>query len=323
MSDITDWKVFTRAAELNNLSAAGRDLRMSSAVISNRIAKLEQQLGVRLLNRTTRRVSLTDEGQLFYDRSIKILQEIEELEQDVGARRESPRGSLAISAPAGFGKKHIAPFLPAFVDRHPDLEVKLRLTDHLVDLIHEGADIAIRIADLKNYSFIARKLASNTRAIVASPDYLKRHGTPKAPEDLLDHECLLLRFPGSQQFQWTLEGPERTVTLPVSGRIDSDNGEVLLNWCRDGAGISLKSMWEVGADLKSGRLIAILPEWKPLAHAIYALYPHSQLLPPRARAFIDFFAEIYGPRPYWETGDDPPVLERLTSETDTPRSGKR
>lgn len=302
MSDISDWAVFARTAELKSLSAAGRDLRLSAAVVSNRIAKIERQLGVRLLNRTTRRVNLTEEGEIYYRHCVRILAEIEEIESAIGSRSDRPRGTITVTAPCGFGRLHVAPFMPRFVERHPDIQVRLHLSDRLTDVIQEGTDVAVRIADLRAYSFIMKKLAGNSRAIVAAPSYLERHGTPQHPNDLLEHNCLLLRFPGSQQFQWTLEGPSGPVTLSVSGNLDSDNGEAILEWCRAGAGLALKSMWEVGADIREGRLERVLPDWTPPGHAIYAIYPHSRLMPTRVRAFIDFLAEMYGPRPYWETG---------------------
>ncbi len=301
MTDVSDWAVFARTAELKSLSAAGRDLRLSAAVISNRIAKLEKLLGVRLLNRTTRRVNLTEEGQIFYQHCTRILHEIELIETTIGTRSGTPKGAITVTAPAGFGRRHIAPFMPAFVEKFPEIRVRLHVTDRMTDVIAEGTDIAIRIADLRAYSFIAKKLASNSRAVVAAPSYLEKHGVPQTPQDLLKHNCLLLRFPGSEQFQWTLQGPEDSVTLPVSGNLDSDNGEVLLDWCLDGAGLALKSMWEVGEHIRSGALHPVLPDWSPSGHAIYAIYPHGRLMPPRVRTFIDYLAECYGPKPYWET----------------------
>jgi DNA-binding transcriptional LysR family regulator len=314
MADVSDWAVFARTAELNSLSAAGRELRLSAAVVSSRIAKLEKQLGVRLLNRTTRRVNLTEEGQLFYEHCTRILKEIDLIETTIGQRSEKPRGAITVTAPAGFGRLHIAPFMPAFAKRHPEVQVRLHLTDRITDVIRDGTDIAIRIGDLKNYSFIARKLAANTRAIVAAPAYLAAHGVPRTPGDLLRHNCLLLRFPGSQQYQWTLNGADGPITLAVQGNLDSDNGEVLTGWCRAGAGLALKSLWEVGDDIRSGALEVVLPDWEPLGHAIHALYPHSRLLPPRVRAFIDFLAGIYGPRPYWEMGRPAPVVDDAPAE---------
>ena len=305
MADVSDWAVFARTAELKSLSAAGRDLRLSAAVVSNRIAKIERQLGVRLFNRTTRRVNLTEEGEIYYQHCTKILHEIDQIESHIGSRSDSPRGAITVTAPSGFGRRHIAPFMPEFVRRFPDIQARLHLTDRLTDVIQEGTDIAIRIADLRAYSFIMKKLANNGRAIVAAPDYLEQHGEPQKPDDLMNHNCLLLRFPGSQQFQWTLEGKDGPVTLSVSGNLDSDNGEAITEWCRGGAGLALKSMWEVGEDLREGRLKVVMPDWKPIGHAIYAIYPHSRLMPTRVRAFIDFLADVYGPKPYWETGEAP------------------
>jgi len=307
MVDISDWGVFARAAELGSLSAAGRDLRLSAAVVSNRLAKLEKHLGVRLLNRTTRRVSMTEEGEIFYGHCTRILKEIETVEAAVTAGREQPRGAVTVTAPAGFGRRHVAPFVPRFTALYPDIQLRLHLTDRLTDLVESGTDLAIRIADLKSFSFIARKLAPNRRVLVASPAYLAARGEPLAPDDLLGHNCLLLRFPGSQQYQWNLKGSDGPRSLSVSGNMDSDNGEVLTDWCRDGAGIALKSYWEVGEDIAAGLLKTVLPGWPPAAHAIYAVYPGGRLLPPRVRAFIDFLAQLYKPEPYWESGAPPPV----------------
>ncbi len=305
MADVSDWAVFARCAELKSLSAAGRDLRLSAAVVSNRISKLEKQLGVRLLNRTTRRVNLTEEGQIFYEHCSRILHEIELIDTTIGHKSGKPKGPITVTAPAGFGRQHIAPFLPRFVELFPDIQVRLHLSDRLIDVIQEGTDVAVRIADLRAYSFIAKKLAGNTRALVAAPSYLEKHGVPSSPDDLQKHNCLLLRFPGSQQYQWTLEGPDKTTTVSVSGNLDSDDGATLLEWCRAGAGIALKSIWEVGEDLREGRLQVVMPDWKPPGHAIYAIYPHGRLMPPRVRTFIDYLAECYGPAPYWETGEAP------------------
>ena len=306
--DTNDWTVFVRAADLGSLSAAGRDLRLSPAVVSNRIAKLERQLGVRLLNRTTRRATMTEEGEIFYKLCSRFLREVEEIESTLAARSEQPRGTLTVTAPVGFGRRHIAPFVPRFVTLYPEVQLRLHLTDRLVDLVDSGTDLAIRIADLTNQSFIARKLAENRRVIVAAPRYLEARGRPGKPEDLLQHSCLLLRFPGSQQFQWTLAGPEGPTTLAVAGPMDSDNGEVLTAWCLEGAGLAVKSLWEVGEEIRDGRLEVVLPDHPPLGHAIYALYPGGSLLPPRVRVLIDFLVRLYHPQPYWETGASPPDL---------------
>ena len=300
MPDTEDFAIFVRVVELGSLSAAGRDMRLSAAVVSNRIARLEKDVGTRLLNRTTRHVSLTEEGSSYYDHCVVILNELEQAESAITSVNAEPRGPIKITAPTVFGRLHVAPHVPRFLDRHPQMQVRLHLTDALVDLVQERVDLAIRIAELTDSTSIVRTLAPNRRLIVASPDYLEKHPAPKQPEDLLDHNCLLLRFPGSKQFRWTLQGRDGPVTLRVSGNMDSNSGEALRDWCLAGHGLALKSLWEIVDDLNEGRLVPVLTDCPPPSHAIYAMYPHSQHVPPRVRAFIDFLAETYGPKPAWE-----------------------
>ncbi|WP_417810540.1 LysR family transcriptional regulator [Thalassospira alkalitolerans] len=302
MSDFEDIQIFVRVAELGNLSAAGRELRHSAAVVSNRIARLEERLGVRLLNRTTRRVSLTTEGDVYYRHCLRILAEMQEAENAIANQKNTTRGPVTLTCPVAFGNKYVAPIIPKFVKKNPDVQIRLHLSDRLLDLLQDKVDLAIRIAELKESSLIVRKLAANKRMLVASPAYLKRQGTPKAPGDLLHHNCLLLRFPGSQQYQWTLNGAkeEGAVTLSVSGSMDSDNGEVLTRWCLDGHGIALKSHWEVGEYVRNGQLQVVLPDYTPPSHAVYALYPENRYLPTRMRAFVDFLVSEFGGTPPWE-----------------------
>ncbi|HXD02395.1 MAG TPA: LysR family transcriptional regulator, partial [Novosphingobium sp.] len=254
MPDTEDLAIFVRVVELGSLSAAGRDMRLSAAVVSNRIARLEKNVGTRLLNRTTRHVSLTEDGSHYYEHCVAILNELEQAESALDAITAEPRGPIKVTVPSVFGRLHIAPHIPQFIERHPQMQVRLHLTDMLVDLIQERIDLAIRIAELSDSTAIVRKLANNRRLIVASPDYLKRRGTPQVPEDLLDHNCLLLRFPGSKQYRWTLRGPDGPITLRVSGNMDSNNGEALRDWCLAGHGLALKSLWEIVDDLNEGRL---------------------------------------------------------------------
>jgi DNA-binding transcriptional LysR family regulator len=298
--DTDDMAIFVRVVELGSLTAAGRDMRMSPAVVSNRIARLESRLGVRLLNRTTRRVDPTQEGALFYEHSVTILNELEQAESLIYERTADPRGPIKVTAPVVFGRLHIAPHVPAFLARYPHVQVRLHLTDHLVDLIQERIDLAIRIAELSDSNAIVRKLTANRRVIVAAPSYLERRGTPRDPTDLLQHNCLLLRFSGSRQYRWTLQTPEGPVTLRVAGNMDANNGEVLREWCLAGQGLALKSIWEIVDELNTGRLKVVLPEYPPVGHAIYALYPQTRFLSSRVRVFIDFLAEVYGPQPPWE-----------------------
>lgn len=298
--DTEDMAIFVRIVELGSLSAAGRDMRMSAAVVSNRVARLERDMGTRLLNRTTRQVSLTGEGAVFYEHCAAILNELEHAESAISSTRADPRGPIKVTAPNSFGRLHIAPHVPSFLARHPQMSVRLHLTDRLVDMVPERIDLAIRIAALPDSTAIVRTLAPNRRLIVASPAYLRNHKAPRSPEDLLEHNCLLLRFPGSKQFRWTVAGGDGPVTVRVSGNLDSNNGEVLHAWCLEGHGLGLFSLYEIVDDLNQGRLVPVLQDFPPPGHAIYALYPYSQHLPSRVRVFIDFLAETYGPKPYWE-----------------------
>jgi DNA-binding transcriptional LysR family regulator len=300
MPDTEDMAIFARVVELGSLTAAGRDMRMSPAVVSNRIARLETRMGVRLLNRTTRRVDPTREGALFYEHCTAILTELEQAESAISEHTAEPRGPIKMTAPAVFGRMHVAPHVPVFLARYPQIQVRLQLTDHLLDLGQERIDLAIRIAEMTDSNAILRKLAANRRVIVAAPAYLERHGTPAEPADLLKHNCLLLRFAGSRQFRWTLQTPDGPTTLRVAGNMDADNGEVLRDWCLAGHGLALKSVWEIVEDLNAGRLKVVLAQFPPLSHAIYALYPQNRFLSSRVRVFIDFLAETYGARPSWE-----------------------
>ncbi len=301
--DTDDLILFVRTVELGNLSGAGRDMRMSPAVVSSRIQRLENRLGLRLLNRTTRQVNLTPDGEVFYDHCLKILEEIDAAEEAVSARRDRPGGSLKVSASNAFAKLHIAPNINKFLDKHPDIQFQLVASDRFVNFTDEKIDVAIRVGQLRDSSLIVRRLARNVRMLCATPQYLKSAAALKEPADLANHNCLLLRFPGSQQFQWTLQTSDGTPITPLTpGTLDSDSGEILTTWCLKHHGIALKSLWEVGPYLADGRLQVVLPEFPPEAHTIHALYPHARFLPPRVRAFIDFMVETIGDNPYWEQG---------------------
>ena len=296
-----DLDLFVRVAELGSLSAAGRDLRLSPAVVSSRIQRLENRLGLRLLNRTTRQVNVTPDGETFYEHCLKILKTIEVAEDAVSARRNKPSGSLKVSAPTAFARLHVAPHTPAFLERFPDIQFQLIASDRFTSFIDEKVDLAIRIAELKDSSFVVRRLAENRRVLCAAPSYLADAPPLETLENLRQHNCLLLRFPGSQQYEWSLKDQDGKIhSLAVSGNMDSDNGEILTQWCLQGYGVALKSIWEIGPYLKDGRLKAVLPEITPVAHTIHTLYPHARFLPPRVRAFIDFMVETIGPTPYWE-----------------------
>jgi len=288
MTNLTDMAAFVAVVEHKSFSQAGRELRVSTAVISARVAKLEKQIGVRLLNRTTRQVALTEEAYLYFEDCKRILEQVEMAEAALSSRRHRPAGTLNISAPTVFGRRHLAPLLPVFQQDYPDLQIRLHLSDGFVDLLKDSIDMAVRIATLPDSSLVARKLAESPRVLCAAPSYLERAGQPASLQDLLEHNCLLLRFPGSQQFQWEFEEEGRSQIIAVSGNLDSNNADVLREWALAGFGICLKSKWEVVGDLKAGRLIEILPETPPRPVTVSAIYPLGNIVPPKVRIAIDF-----------------------------------
>ena len=292
MFSLENVRIFMRAVETGSFSAAGRMLRLSPSVVSYRIQLLEETVGGRLLTRTTRSMHLTEAGQIFFDHCREVMDAVDRAEASVAQHGGvSPRGHLQITAPLGLGRSAVAPMVARYRELQPNTEVRLRLTDHILDLVKEGVDLAVRIARMDDSSFTLRKIADIGRVLCAAPSYLERRGTPKDAGDLLNHDCLLLRFPGSQQFRWTLETKGETATLPVSGPIDADDGDVLTQWALDGLGIVMKPLYEVAPHVAAGRLKIILPESQPSAVILGVLFPTRRMLPPRTKAFIDLAVE--------------------------------
>lgn len=297
MTNLGDLEIFSRVIATGSMSAAGRALGLSPAVVSKRVKRLEERLGTRLLQRTTRQISLTEAGQGFYERIVGILAGIEEAETFVSGRSGSARGTLRVSAPTSFGRLHIAPHLKGFMDAHPDLIFHLVLTDEFSDIVGGGFDLAIRIGELSDSSLVARRLAPVRRLLCAAPDYLEKHGVPRRLDDLARHVCL----PQHTQDLWRLEGPEGAVVYRPHGPLVTNSSEVIREAILSGMGIALRSTWDVGAELKSGRLVPVLPEFEGSRNVVLsAVYPSRQFLPVKVRLFIDYLAELYGPLPYWE-----------------------
>jgi DNA-binding transcriptional LysR family regulator len=291
--------IFARVVGTGSLSAAARDLGMSPAVVSRRLASLEARLGVRLVNRTTRSLHLTDEGAAYYETCTRVLAEIEEADAAVSAGRAEPRGVLRVALPASFGNQHIAPLIPKFAELYPEVQIALSLSDRTVNLVEEGFDVAIRIADLADSSLAARRLAPNRRVVCASPAYLRRHGTPETPEDLAKHNCLTTT---DFAMNWDYRSADgKAGSVRVTGRYACDNWEVLREWALAGLGVALKSTWDVRRHLEDGSLVSLLPGYTFASDvAIYAVYPHRRHLPAKTRAFIEFLADSFGPEPYWD-----------------------
>jgi len=291
---VDDMTIFVRVVERASLSAAGRELRLSPAVVSSRIGKLEARLGVRLLNRTTRTVNPTEEGSLYYEHCLRILAEISEVERKLAEKKESPSGVLRVSAPTVMGRRWIAPLIPDFRAGFPDVEVRLQLTDRLADLVEEQVDVAIRRGYLQDSSLIARRVAPDFRVACASPDYLARRGTPQTPGDLKAHDCLLLRFPGSRRYQWQFIEDGTPQNFAVAGPIDSNNSHALIDWALSGNGIVMKSVWDLTDEIEAGQLVPVLTAYSPPDLAIHAIAPPHRMQPPKSRAFINFLAERLG-----------------------------
>jgi DNA-binding transcriptional LysR family regulator len=296
---LQEMAVFARVAAAGSLSAAARELGLSPALISRRLAALESRLGVRLVNRTTRSLNLTVEGTRYYDACIRVLAEIAEADAEVALGRAEPQGTLRVALPASFGHQHVAPLVPQFATRYPKLQLALSLSDRAVNVMEEGFDVAVCITQLHDTSVAARKLAPNRRVVCASPAYLAAHGTPLTPQDLAKHNCLITReFSSSWEYR---HEDGRAGAVRVQGRYVCDNWEVLREWALAGLGIALKSTWDVHRQLDEGSLVALLPGYTFHSDvAIYAVYPHRRFLAAKTRVFIDFLAQSFGPQPYWD-----------------------
>lgn len=291
MSVFDDMGVFIAVVEKGSFSAAGRDLRMSPALVSSRIARLENHVGVRLFNRTTRTVTVTEAGKRYYEDCLDIRRRVSEAESRLAADQEAPSGVLKLTSSTSFGRLFLTNLLPEFTARFPDIHVQYRMTDQLVDMFADGMDVSVRVGPLKDSSLKARMLANSPRYIFGAPAYFEKRGIPQTPNDLVDHDCLLLRFPGSRQFRWRFWSDDGEYDLAVTGPLDSNNGEVLKDWALAGAGLVLKTYWEVAEEVKAGRLIPMLTDHMPTDSMIAALYPYDSFIPPRVRAFIDFLAD--------------------------------
>ncbi len=286
---------FVNVAAKGSLSAAAQAEGVTPAIIGRRLDALEARLGVKLVVRTTRKLSLTFEGQAFLEDCQRILNDLANAEASVSLGGVKASGHLKISAPAGFGRKHVAPLVSKFLEVNPEVTVNLDLTDRLVDLVNEGVDCAVRVGELTDSSLVSMRLAENHRVVVASPGYLARHGVPQHLEDLARHNCLSL----GQQRGWTFRDDGRTVVIKVSGTLECNDGAVLHEWALEGKGLAWRSMWEVGADLAAGRLVAVLQNYAAPPNGIYAVFPQRRHLPLRVRLFMDFLKNSYGNPAYW------------------------
>lgn len=308
MHDINDMLLFAQVVKARSFSGAARRLEISKSRVSKAIARLEAALGVRLLHRSTRSLSLTEVGEVYFEHCDRMLDELAQAEETIGRLHLEPRGKLKFSAPVAFSTLHVAPALADFMQRYPELKVDMTISDRLVDLVEEGYDLALRIAPEPSANLVAHRLAPIRRKICASPNYLAKFGVPEKPEDLARHNCLDYTYMNAQGY-WHLQSGDVDVSIPVSGSLRINDDEALSQAVLGGLGLALLPTFIVGSELQSGRLVEVLPGYVPVERFIYAVHMPNRHLPQKVRAFIDFMRERFGEQPYWDRprqeGDGP------------------
>ncbi len=294
---ISDLEIFARVARTGNMSAAGREMSLSPAVVSKRISLLEDRLGARLFQRTTRHLTLTETGEGYFKRVVDILSLVEEAEDFVSRRNTKPRGRLKVTVPTAFSSQHIAPHLAEFLDAYPEIDLDVHVSDDIIDIIRDGFDVAMRIGDLQDSSLVAKKLASEPRVLCATPSYLERAGIPETLDDLDLHTCL----PTGTQEAWRLEDADgRSRTVRIHGKLTSNSADFTRSALLAGVGIGLRGLWDVADHLRDGSLKIVLPDFRGTSSSgIYAIYPSREFMPAKVNVFIEFFSERYGVEPAW------------------------
>jgi len=329
MDKLKQLESFVSVAARGSLTAAANAEGVAPAIMGRRLDALEERLGVKLLLRTTRRITLTHEGSAFLEDCQRILADVANAEASVSAGGIKASGHLRITAPAGFGRRHVAPLVPKFRALHPDVTLSLNLSDRVVDIAGEGFDCAVRVGDMPDSSLVSVRMADNRRLCVATPTYLKRHGTPQIPADLARFHCLTLSSDASQTRGWAFrlpvdslkagkdgkdgkvgkdgkgsrdgKGGQEVIHLKPAGPLDCSDGQVLHDWCLADLGIAWRSSWEVEAEIASGVLVAVLEDFAAPPNGIYAVFPERKHLPLRVRLWIDFLKAHYGAPGFWKT----------------------
>ena len=302
MKDLTGMLIFASVAEAKSFSLAARRLNLSKSIVSKHIAKLEKSLSARLLNRTTRSLSLTEIGAAFYEHCARVVEEAGKAELVVENFGSAPRGVIKVNASVEFGTVHVAPALPVFLARYPEVSIDMTLSDRFVDLADEGYDVAIRTAwhDELGPNVVARELAPSHRKACATPDYFERHGIPQVPNDLLQHNCLLYTSSSDKGEWWRFLGPGGEISVPVSGNLRMNDNEALWRAVLGGVGVALLPTFLIGEDLQRGALKVALANYTALERSVYAVYLPNRQLSPKVRALIDFLVARFGPVPYWD-----------------------
>ncbi len=301
MDRLTQMETFVAVAQKGSLTATAQAEGVAAAVIGRRIDALEERLGVKLLLRTTRRLSLTHEGSAFLEDCQRVLGDLSNAEASVSAGGVKASGHLRVTAPAGFGRRHVAPLAPRFLAQHAEVSLSLNLSDRVVDIVNEGFDCAVRVGDMPDSSLVSVRLADNRRLCVAAPAYLQQAGVPQHPNDLHRHQCLTLSSDASQSRGWAFTVDGDVTHLRPGGRLECSDGQVLHAWCLQGLGLAWRSTWEVQHDLEAGRLVSVLDHLAAPPNGVYAVLPQRKHLPLRVRLWIDFLKHSYGDAAYWRT----------------------
>ncbi|MDZ4162504.1 MAG: LysR family transcriptional regulator [Burkholderiales bacterium] len=304
-------ETFVAVAQRGSLTAAAKAEGVAPAIIGRRLDGLEEHLGVKLMVRTTRRITLTHEGSAFLEDCQRLLVELSNAEASVSAGGVKASGHLRVTAPAGFGRRHVAPLVPHFRELHPEVTISLNLSDRVVDIAGEGYDCAVRVGDLPDSSLVSVRLADNRRLCVATPRYLQQRGTPRHPSELVKFDCLTLSSDASQTRGWAFQipldppepGTRELIHLRPGGPLDCSDGQVLREWCLAGYGIAWRSTWEVEADIAAGRLVPVLEDFAAPPNGIYAVFPQRKHLALRVRLWVDFLKQRYGQLQFWTGGE--------------------
>lgn len=305
MSRLKQLETLVNVASRGGLTAAAKAEGVAPAIIGRRLDALEQRLGVKLLVRTTRRVTLTHEGSAFLEDCQRLLAELAQAEASVSAGGMKATGHMTITAPAGFGRRHVAALVPQFRELHPQVTLSLSLSDRVVDLAAEGFDCAVRVGEMPDSNLVSVRLADNRRLCVAAPSYLVRHGTPQHPHELARFDCLTLSNDASQTRGWAFSMPRdggvEVVHLKPGGPLSCSDGEVLFDWCLSGYGIAWRSTWEVQAEVANGTLVPLLEQFAAPPNGIYAVFPQRKHLPLRVRLWIEYLKQQYAQARFWHT----------------------
>jgi len=299
MNRISDLEFFIQLVKQGSLAALARDVGVTPPAVTSRLAQIEKRLGVRLLNRTTRRISVTHEGEVYLATGARLLTELQELEQTVSSSRGVPKGVLRVNATFGFGRRHITPAIAAFVQRYPEVEVQLELTDRSINLADKAFDIGIWFGTVPDSRMVARKIIANKRLLCAAPAYLAKAGTPTVPRDLQTHQCIVLRESDAAYGTWHFTRGSKQETIKVRGNLSTNDGEAGVLWALAGFGILMRSQWDITGYLKQGQLLTVLPEWSLPGADIFAVYPERAHLSAKVSVFIDFLIAWFGKEAAW------------------------